>query len=193
MLSKRRSSPNSPTPVSTADQFSIEQQVLQSNPILESFGNARTTRNDNSSRFGKYIDICFTRQGKLAYASIETYLLEKVRLIHPGMGERNYHIFYQFLSSCTHKERQEFLIGNSRPQDFKLLNMSGTYDRRDSVSDADNHQEMLDAMVRKCLHVSACVQVLMSHPISLRLPLDSHPKRSSHSCDSSLPFCMLET
>lgn len=69
---------------SSNNDVSIEQQVLQSNPILESFGNARTIRNDNSSRFGKYIDIRFSPSGKLTGASIETYLLEKVRLIHPG-------------------------------------------------------------------------------------------------------------
>jgi myosin-5 len=126
----------------------IEQQVLQSNPILESFGNARTIRNDNSSRFGKYIDVHFTRSGKLSGASIETYLLEKVRLIHPGAGERNYHVFYQFLSSATAKERQELMIGSRHMSDFRLLSQSGTFDRRDGVSDEDNHQEMLEAMVR---------------------------------------------
>ena len=130
------------------DDVTTEQQVLQSNPILESFGNARTSRNDNSSRFGKYIDIRFSRSGKLSGASIETYLLEKVRLIHPSIGERNYHVFYQFLSSATAKERRDFHLGNRRVQDFRLLCQSGTYDRRDGVSDADNHQEMLDAMVR---------------------------------------------
>jgi myosin-5 len=159
MLSKRRAeedqhnTPNrlsprkSPGRSSMPDEdVSIEQQVLQSNPILESFGNARTIRNDNSSRFGKYIDIAFTRSGKLSGASIETYLLEKVRLIHPSAGERNYHVFYQFLSSATTKERREFYLDNLSFDAFRLLS-SGTYDRRDGVSDEDNHQEMLDAMV----------------------------------------------
>ena len=68
----------------------IEQQVLQSNPILESFGNARTVRNDNSSRFGKYIEIQFSSNGTLLGASIKTYLLEKVRIITQAEGERNY-------------------------------------------------------------------------------------------------------
>ena len=90
------------------DDGNIESHVLQSNPILESFGNARTIRNDNSSRFGKYIDIRFTPSGKLTGASIETYLLEKVRLIHPSINERNYHIFYQFLSSASTQEREDF-------------------------------------------------------------------------------------
>jgi myosin heavy subunit len=136
------------SPLTTTGQVSIEQQVLQSNPILESFGNARTIRNDNSSRFGKYIDIRFARSGKLTGASIETYLLEKVRLIHPGRMERNYHVFYQFLSSATQQERRDLFITNMTMRDFRLLSQSGTYDRRDGVSDAANHKEMLDAMVR---------------------------------------------
>lgn len=156
MLSKRRaelqrSNPSTPTSTPTKHQVSgasTEQQVLQSNPILEAFGNARTLRNDNSSRFGKYIDIRFNRSGKLHGAQIETYLLEKVRLIHIGAGERNYHVFYQFLAGCTDRERREFLVGSKKLQDFKLLNQSGTYTRRDGVNDASQHQEMLDAMVR---------------------------------------------
>ena len=160
MLSKKRSEQSqrstprkngSPMPMQHSDSnfgdVSTEQQVLQSNPILESFGNARTSRNDNSSRFGKYIDISFTKSGKLSGASIETYLLEKVRLIHPSPGERNYHVFYQFLSSATQKERRDFNLNNTSVQDFKLLCESGTYGRRDGVSDEDNHAEMLDAMV----------------------------------------------
>mmetsp|Transcript_670 Transcript_670/g.950 ORF Transcript_670/g.950 Transcript_670/m.950 type:complete len:2042 (-) Transcript_670:110-6235(-) len=157
MLSRRRSENDQrSTPAMTSNladvsgingDVSIEQQVLQSNPILESFGNARTIRNDNSSRFGKYIDIRFTKSGKLSGASIETYLLEKVRLIHPSHGERNYHVFYQFLTSATPAERDEFYLENLDFQDFKLLNQSGTYDRRDGVSDEVNHQEMLDSMM----------------------------------------------
>eukprot|EP00977_Amphora_coffeiformis_P011978 scaffold2934_cov176-Amphora_coffeaeformis.AAC.6 len=148
MLSRRRVVLGTATPhKGNKDRVSIEQQVLQSNPILESFGNARTIRNDNSSRFGKYIDIRFTRSGKLSGAQIETYLLEKVRLIHPGSGERNYHVFYQFLRSATARERKELFLGNMGMQDFRLLSSTDTYDRRDGVSDEENHQEMLDAMV----------------------------------------------
>ena len=127
----------------------IEQQVLQSNPILEAFGNARTLRNDNSSRFGKYIDIKFTPRGKLSGATIETYLLEKVRLIHPSVGERNYHVFYQFLEAASVTERLEFGLENLEVRDFRLLNgTGGVYDRRDGVNDGLMHGEMLDAMVR---------------------------------------------
>lgn len=129
------------------EEVTMEHQVLQSNPILEAFGNARTIRNDNSSRFGKYIDVQFTSSGTLSGATIDTYLLEKVRLIQQSYGERNYHVFYQLLASATHQERNHFFLGDLVEQDFTLLNSSGTYDRRDGVSDGENHLEMLDAMI----------------------------------------------
>lgn len=135
--------PNMDAPALPNDNVSIEQQVLHSNPILESFGNVCIIRNDNSSRFGKHIDISFTQTGKLSGASIKTYQWKKVRLIHPLLGERNYHIFYQFLMTATAQEHQDFFFGNKSYQDF-----SGTSTRRDGVSDDDHHFEMLDAMVR---------------------------------------------
>jgi len=125
---------------------SIEQQVLQSNPILEAFGNARTMRNDNSSRFGKYINIAFSEKGQLLRASIDTYLLEKVRLIHQAKGERNFHIFYQLLQAASEEEREDLFLNDFTAKDFNMTNQSETYDRRDGIKDADMHKEMVDAM-----------------------------------------------
>ena len=73
----------------------LEQRVLDSNPMLEAFGNARTLRNDNSSRFGKFIKIQFSKKGRIIGASIEKYLLEKTRINNQVEGERNFHVFYQ--------------------------------------------------------------------------------------------------
>ena len=145
-----RAKTTSPGVVSSGveDRASIEQQVLQSNPILEAFGNARTIRNDNSSRFGKFIEVRFTTQGQLCGGSVETYLLEKIRLLQPARGERNYHVFYQLLSSATDQERREYRLEDLQYDDFKMLSHSGTYDRRDGVLDSDNHEEMIEAMVR---------------------------------------------
>ena len=154
------------------DVVCIEQQVLQSNPILEAFGNARTLRNDNSSRFGKYIDIQFTSKGKLSGAQIETYLLEKVRLIHPSLGERNYHIFYQFLAGASGQEYNMYGIEGMDVTDFRLLNQTGTYDRRDGVLDGDMHDDMLDAMVRVCF-VCPIVHVIIFGRLSFTLSLFS--------------------
>ena len=124
----------------------IESQVLQSNPILESFGNARTVRNDNSSRFGKFIEIQFLSSGCLVSASIETYLLEKVRLITQAPGERNYHIFYELLSGVSQKDRNHLKIGNVTARDFRITASSGTFDRRDGVDDRDTYRELLAAL-----------------------------------------------
>lgn len=126
---------------------SIESKVLQSNPILESFGNARTIRNDNSSRFGKFIEMQFTSGGKLVGATIETYLLEKVRLVTQSPGERNYHIFFELLQGMDKRElKKYYLSSSSSPDDFQMMSCSGTYDRRDRVSDTDTYRALKDAM-----------------------------------------------
>jgi myosin-5 len=124
----------------------IESQVLQSNPILESFGNARTVRNDNSSRFGKFIEMRFLSTGCLVSALIEVYLLEKVRLIAQAPGERNYHIFYELLSGAPQKDRRDLKIGNVTARDFRITASSGTFDRRDGVDDRETYRELLAAL-----------------------------------------------
>jgi len=77
------------------DAMRVHVQVLATNPLLEAFGNARTLRNDNSSRFGKFIEIQFDEQRKMSGARVHIYLLEKTRVIAQTAGERNYHVFYQ--------------------------------------------------------------------------------------------------
>jgi myosin heavy chain 6/7 len=95
-------------------KISLEDQIVQTNPVLESFGNAKTTRNDNSSRFGKFIRIHFGPTGKLAGADIESYLLEKARVISQMPLERCYHIFYQLMSASSAKAgvKQCCLLGD---------------------------------------------------------------------------------
>ncbi|KAL0119509.1 hypothetical protein PUN28_007766 [Cardiocondyla obscurior] len=91
---------------------SLEDQVVQTNPVLEAFGNAKTVRNDNSSRFGKFIRIHFGPSGKLAGADIETYLLEKARVISQQALERSYHIFYQMMSGSVKGLKEMCLLSN---------------------------------------------------------------------------------
>ena len=103
-------------------EMSVMQKVLQSNPVLEAFGNARTLRNDNSSRFGKFIELGFTRAGHLIGAKVQTYLLEKVRLAFHATGERNYHIFYQILRGASDEDKKKFEFNEGDTGGMELPN-----------------------------------------------------------------------
>jgi myosin-5 len=108
----------------------IEEAVLSTNPIMESFGNAKTTRNDNSSRFGKYIEILFGAKNdgssgvEIIGAKLRTYLLERSRLVFQAKNERNYHIFYQLCAAAPAAERAELELGTW--DKFTYLNLGGT-------------------------------------------------------------------
>lgn len=101
-----------------------EEAILATNPIMEAFGNAKTTRNDNSSRFGKYIEIMFDKGTNIIGAKIRTYLLERSRLVFQPLKERNYHIFYQLVAGVSDKERQE--LGLLPIEQFEYLNQGNT-------------------------------------------------------------------
>uniref|UniRef100_A0AAR2JXR3 Myosin motor domain-containing protein n=1 Tax=Pygocentrus nattereri TaxID=42514 RepID=A0AAR2JXR3_PYGNA len=106
--------------VSGKMQGSLEDQIIAANPLLEAYGNAKTVRNDNSSRFGKFIRIHFGSSGKLASADVETYLLEKSRVTFQLSAERSYHIFYQLMTG--HKpELLETLLITTNPYDYPLI------------------------------------------------------------------------
>uniref|UniRef100_A0A8C4XAJ4 Myosin-7 n=1 Tax=Erpetoichthys calabaricus TaxID=27687 RepID=A0A8C4XAJ4_ERPCA len=112
----------------------LEDQIIQANPALEAFGNAKTVRNDNSSRFGKFIRIHFAASGKLASADIETYLLEKSRVVFQLKSERDYHIFYQILSNKK-PELLEMLLVTNNPYDYAFISQGETTVA--SIDDAD--------------------------------------------------------
>ncbi|KAI9677563.1 MAG: Myosin type-2 heavy chain 1 [Caeruleum heppii] len=117
-----------------ADAMSeTEEQILATNPIMEAFGNAKTTRNDNSSRFGKYIEILFDQGTDIIGAKIRTYLLERSRLVFQPLKERNYHIFYQLVAGATNAERED--LGLVPVEHFDYLNQGGSPEI-DGVDDA---------------------------------------------------------
>ncbi|XP_013793699.1 myosin heavy chain, muscle-like, partial [Limulus polyphemus] len=114
----------------------LEDQVVQTNPVLEAFGNAKTVRNDNSSRFGKFIRIHFGGMGKLAGADIETYLLEKARVISQQAAERSYHIFYQMMSEGIPGTREKLLLSNDI-YDYHFVSQGKT-----DIPNVDDGEEM---------------------------------------------------
>ncbi|CAI5792918.1 unconventional myosin-Vc isoform X1 [Podarcis lilfordi] len=101
----------------------VEDKVLASNPITEAVGNAKTTRNDNSSRFGKYTEISFDRRYQIIGANMRTYLLEKSRVVFQSENERNYHIFYQLCASALRPEFEHLKLAS--PEEFNYTNMGG--------------------------------------------------------------------
>ena len=103
-------------------ELSVMERVLQSNPVLEAFGNARTLRNDNSSRFGKFIELGFSRAGHLMGAKVQTYLLEKVRIAFHASGERNYHIFYQLLRGASEEQKARYMLSGADSGGLELPN-----------------------------------------------------------------------
>ncbi|KAF7559487.1 hypothetical protein G7046_g4662 [Stylonectria norvegica] len=126
-----------------AQHSNLSQQILRANPILEAFGNAQTVRNNNSSRFGKFIRIEFTRTGSIAGAFIDWYLLEKSRVVRVNGHERNYHIFYQLLKGADSRTKKDFLIDGLGVEDF-----SYTRDGHDTivgVSDQEEWNSLMEA------------------------------------------------
>ncbi|XP_034384721.1 myosin VIIAa [Cyclopterus lumpus] len=125
----------------------IEQQVLEANPILEAFGNAKTIRNDNSSRFGKYIDIHFNKRGAIEGAKIEQYLLEKSRVCRQAHDERNYHVFYCMLKGMTAEEKKK--LGLSKATDFTYLTMGNCTmcDGRDDMKEYSNIRSAMKVLM----------------------------------------------
>ncbi|XP_073525299.1 myosin-3-like, partial [Phyllobates terribilis] len=115
----------------------LEDQIIQANPLLEAFGNAKTVRNDNSSRFGKFIRIHFGTTGKLASADIETYLLEKSRVTFQLLAERSYHIFYQILSNKK-PELIDMLLITTNPYDFPYISQGEI-----KVASIDDSEELM--------------------------------------------------
>ncbi|KAK2402813.1 Myosin family protein with Dil domain-containing protein [Trifolium repens] len=120
----------------------VEQQVLESNPVLEAFGNAKTVRNNNSSRFGKFVEIQFDESGRISGAAIRTYLLERSRVCQVNDPERNYHCFY-LLCAAPQEEIEKYKLGN--PKSFHYLNQSQCYELAD-VNDAHEYLATRRAM-----------------------------------------------
>ncbi|XP_056409188.1 unconventional myosin-Ie-like [Hyla sarda] len=121
----------------------VKDIILKSNPLLEAFGNAKTVRNNNSSRFGKYFEIQFSRGGEPDGGKISNFLLEKSRVVSQNTGERSFHIFYQLLEGVSAEDREN--LGVTSPDYYFYLNQSAVYNVED-VSDKKEFSETMAAM-----------------------------------------------
>jgi len=126
------------------EKITVEKQVLDSNPLMEAFGNAKTVKNNNSSRFGKFIQVNFSSNGRILSAKIYNYLLEKSRIVSIQPNERNYHIFYQLIRGANQKEREKYQIRDLKH--FNYLN-KGCYDV-DETDDVANFLETKECMLK---------------------------------------------
>ncbi|XP_061726561.1 unconventional myosin-Va isoform X2 [Cydia pomonella] len=124
-----------------ASETQVERKVLASSPIMEAIGNAKTTRNDNSSRFGKFIEIHFDEMYRISGASMRTYLLEKSRVVYQSAGERNYHVFYQLCAAA--RSMPELQLDHQ--DSFHYLNQGGSPDI-DGVDDLRAFNETKNAL-----------------------------------------------
>merc|ERR1719189_1883156 len=118
------------------DKASLEDRIVATNPILESYGNAKTSRNDNSSRFGKFIRIHFTSSGKLCGCDIESYLLEKSRITQQQEVERSYHIFYQLLQPHVPNMKADCMLGDD------IYDYSYVSQGKVTVASIDDNEEL---------------------------------------------------
>ncbi|CAK9113680.1 High molecular weight form of myosin-1 (High molecular weight form of myosin I) (HMWMI) [Durusdinium trenchii] len=119
----------------------VEEKIVMANPLLEAFGNAQTIRNNNSSRFGKWIEVHFDNMERsIQSAVIIDYLLEKSRVVYQQEGERNYHVFYQLCDSGSASD-----LGLGEASTYEYLNKSGCYKAKD-IDDVQEHDEVLKAM-----------------------------------------------
>ncbi|XP_075442311.1 unconventional myosin-Vb isoform X2 [Ascaphus truei] len=140
----------------SASETNVEEKVLASSPIMEAIGNAKTTRNDNSSRFGKYIQIGFDKRYHIIGANMRTYLLEKSRVVFQAEEERNYHIFYQL---CASSRLPEFIeLSLTHAEDFFYTSQGGNA-AIDGIDDADD--------LEKTRHAFTLLGVKESHQMSI--------------------------
>ncbi|XP_065527742.1 unconventional myosin-X-like [Lathamus discolor] len=121
----------------------VEEAILESSPILEAFGNAKTIYNNNSSRFGKFIQLHFSQHGHIQGGRVTDYLLEKNRVVHQNPGERNYHIFYALLAGVSKEQKESLFL--SEPETYHYLNQSGCV-TDENLNDVEMFSKVMTAM-----------------------------------------------
>ncbi|XP_063151902.1 unconventional myosin-Vb isoform X2 [Candoia aspera] len=164
----------------SSSESNIEEKVLASSPIMEAIGNAKTTRNDNSSRFGKYIQIGFDKRYRIIGANMRTYLLEKSRVVFQAADERNYHIFYQLCASAGLPELKDLSLLDAK--DFFYTSLGGDTSL-EGVDDADDFEKTRQAFT--LLGVKESYQMTIFKILAAILHLgnvDFQSERDGESC-----------
>ncbi|XP_042660466.1 unconventional myosin-Vb [Tyto alba] len=160
--------------------INIEGKVLALSPIMEAIGNAKTTRNDNSSRFGKYIKVGFDKECHIVGANMSTYLLEKSRVVFQAEDERNYHIFYQLCASASLPEFKEFRL--TRAEDFFYTANGGvtSVNGVDDAADFEKTRQAFNLLGVKMLHQMTIFRVIAAilHLGNLKI----HAEHGGDSC-----------
>ncbi|XP_075488316.1 myosin-8-like isoform X2 [Primulina tabacum] len=164
-----------------AEGRTVEQQVLESNPVLEAFGNAKTVRNNNSSRFGKFVEIQFNDSGRISGAAIRTYLLERSRVCQVSDPERNYHCFYM-LCAAPAEDIEKFKLGN--PRMFHYLNQSNCFEL-DGIDDSKDYLSARRAM--DVVGISSDEQDAIFQVVAAILHLGNIEFAKDSESDASLP------
>ncbi|PPR99671.1 hypothetical protein GOBAR_AA21005 [Gossypium barbadense] len=159
----------------------VEQQVLESNPVLEAFGNAKTVRNNNSSRFGKFVEIQFDKHGRISGAAIRTYLLERSRVCQVSDPERNYHCFY-LLCAAPAEEVEKYKLG--KPQSYHYLNQSRCYEL---VGVSDAHDYLATRRAMDIVGISEKEQEAIFRVVAAILHLGNIVFAKGKEVDSSVP------
>ena len=144
--------------------MSLEDQIVQTNPVLEAFGNAKTVRNDNSSRFGKFIRIHFNQFGKVSGADMEVYLLEKSRITYQAPNERCYHIFYNMMSDAVPSLKKDCCLSNN-VRDYHFVSQGkitvDSIDDKEDMGFVDEAFDILGFTKQEKLDVYKLVAVVM--------------------------------
>ncbi|VAH04748.1 unnamed protein product [Triticum turgidum subsp. durum] len=164
-----------------SDGRSVQQQVLESNPVLEAFGNAKTVRNNNSSRFGKFVELQFDQNGKISGAAIRTYLLERSRVCQISDPERNYHCFYM-LCAAPPEDRERYKLGDASL--FHYLNQSNCI-KLDGMDDSSEYIATRRAM--DIVGISSDEQDAIFRVVAAILHLGNVEFSEGSEADSSVP------
>ncbi|XP_067824725.1 unconventional myosin-Vb-like [Heptranchias perlo] len=178
----------------SASETNVEEKVLASNPIMEAIGNAKTTRNDNSSRFGKYIEIGFNCRYHVMGANMRTYLLEKSRVVFQDEEERNYHIFYQLCASANRSEFSELDLGNA--ENYFYVNQGGDIyiGGTDDLADLEKTRNAFSMLGICDSYQMEIFQIIASvlHLGNINFESNDHDGENSFSSDKHLYlFCKL--